>query len=679
VLPPYSKLKREVEMRLKAVTGIMLTLFVVSIAFNVVPVHGSTQYIKIGVVGPKGWIQWDGLWEGAEMARDKINNAGGINISGTFYNIQLVDIDEHSVPTPDPAAAVSELKTKLNANPDMQFLIGGFRTECVGPMEEAAMDYVAVHHRPIWIIAGAAGDSLISVVQTNYARYKYMFRVTPWNSTVMVKTLANFIAQIAAPKLKALCSIAGNVPTYIIAENLAWADSWVAFFQANCSKYGMDYVGVSRPSPTATDFSPDINAATTAGAKIVIHIFSAVGGASFIKQYGTLKPNFTCIGINVESQMQEFYASVGGACEYEAFLAPVGTRTPIIPGVTDKFWDDYEARYGHSPIYTAWGAYDAIMALAETLGNPALIPTWPMTCDQLIPIIEQTDRTGILGRFKYTGPNGVYHDVFSNELGPTWTQSYVRPLVVQWQAGEMKVVWPTDQPYSKEFILPPWMVPTGPLYTLSINSLPTGVTFTVDGVSRTTPWSKTYGDGASVSLVMPETHDGYVWSRWLEDGDTSRIKTVTMNKNITLTAVYARTFDVVLDDIRYPVSILSNSTVSNFNFNQTGMQISFDVTGDSGIAGYCNVTIPKSLLTGNPWTIKIDDTPITDFDEKTNDTHTFLYFTYTHESPLQVTIEGKWVVPEFPAAIILPLFMLFTLIAVALAKKIRYEVIAKTT
>jgi len=75
-------------------------------------------------------------------------------------------------------------------------------------------------------------------------------------------------------------------------------------------------------------------------------------------------------------------------------------------------------------------------------------------------------------------------------------------------------------------------------YTLTVSSSPTGVTFTVDGVSRTTPWSGTYSEGASVSLVMPETHDGYVWSHWLEDGDLNRIKTVTMDTDITLTAVY---------------------------------------------------------------------------------------------------------------------------------------------
>ena len=49
-------------------------------------------------------------------------------------------------------------------------------------------------------------------------------------------------------------------------------------------------------------------------------------------------------------------------------------------------------------------------------------------------------------------------------------------------------------------------------------------------------------------------------------------------------------------------------------------------------------------------------------------THTFLYFTYTHESPLQVTIEGTWVVPEFPPAIILPLLMILSLITVVFVK-----------
>ena len=533
-------------MKLKAVSGIMLILFVVSIAFNVVPVFGSTQYIKIGVVGPKGWIQWDGLWEGAMMARDEINDAGGINIGESFYNIQLVDIDEHAVPLPDPKAAITELLVSLTDNPDMQFLIGGFKTECVFPMREAAMDYAEVHGRPIWFVCGVATDELIDCgdgtcghcVRCDYDRYKYMFRVSPVNATTLLNTLVAFLTDYVLPQK--LAPIYGSpVKTYIVAEDLVWCDGIVASLQGGALGTQAEIVGVARPSPVAIDFSPEFSDAEAKEARLVVHIFSAVAGANFIRQYGLLKPNFACIGINVESQMQEFYSAVGGACEHETILAPVGTRTNINPNAkplsTIQFWDEYKARYGHCPIYTAWGAYDAIMALNETLYGKPTLPN----CTTLIPIIEQTDRTGIIGKFKYTGPNGIYHDVFCNELGPTWTQGYVRPLVVQWQAGRMEVVWPRDQPYSFDYEIPPWMLLPPPSYTLTIYSSPTGATFTVDGVSRTTPWSGTYSEGTLVSLVMSETHDGYVWSYWFEDGDTNRIRTVTMDTNITLTAVFA--------------------------------------------------------------------------------------------------------------------------------------------
>ena len=83
--------------------------------------------------------------------------------------------------------------------------------------------------------------------------------------------------------------------------------------------------------------------------------------------------------------------------------------------------------------------------------------------------------------------------------------------------------------------------PTPSEYTLTIFSSPTGVTFTVDGVSHTTPWSETYDEETFVSLVMPEFHSvgdaRYYWNQW-SDGNTSRSRTVTMNTNITLTAHY---------------------------------------------------------------------------------------------------------------------------------------------
>ena len=169
-------------------------------------------------------------------------------------------------------------------------------------------------------------------------------------------------------------------------------------------------------------------------------------------------------------------------------------------------------------------------------------------------------------------------------------------------------------------------------------------------------------NGSVIDYVRRDVGDDeYMWG--VEYEPISKLASLVAAVNIS----NWKTWSSVLT--HYPVFILSNSTVSNFNFNQTKMQISFDVTGESGITGCCNVTIPKSLLKGSPWTIKVDDTTITDFDEKMNATHTFLYFTYTHESPLHVAIEGTWVVPEYPGwASTLLVLIVFT-VTIAIHKR----------
>jgi PKD repeat protein len=78
-------------------------------------------------------------------------------------------------------------------------------------------------------------------------------------------------------------------------------------------------------------------------------------------------------------------------------------------------------------------------------------------------------------------------------------------------------------------------------YTLTIYSLPDGITFTVDGISHTTPWSSVYDEGAMPNLVMPDTYAvsiaKYLWNKW-DDGVTSRSRTVAMTNDVSLTAYY---------------------------------------------------------------------------------------------------------------------------------------------
>jgi len=132
---------------------------------------------------------------------------------------------------------------------------------------------------------------------------------------------------------------------------------------------------------------------------------------------------------------------------------------------------------------------------------------------------------------------------------------------------------------------------------------------------------------------------------------------------------YSNPVPIVWEATVYPVAISSNSTISTFKFNQPQMQISFDVEGPSGTIGYCNVTIPMTLLSGSPWTVTIGGQPPIHFIPTDNTTHTFLYFTYTHASTSHVVIQGTNVIPEFSPTIVLPLFMMIALIAITLTKK----------
>jgi len=125
-------------------------------------------------------------------------------------------------------------------------------------------------------------------------------------------------------------------------------------------------------------------------------------------------------------------------------------------------------------------------------------------------------------------------------------------------------------------------------------------------------------------------------------------------------------FDVgIWNGVAYNVDVVSNSTVSDFQLNVAEKTVSFNVTGVEGFAGFCRVTVPnlivEELWQGN-FTVLLNGEPYP-FRNWTDTTNTYIYINYTH-SEHQITI-----IPEFPSAIILPLFMILSAVALVFAKK----------
>lgn len=118
------------------------------------------------------------------------------------------------------------------------------------------------------------------------------------------------------------------------------------------------------------------------------------------------------------------------------------------------------------------------------------------------------------------------------------------------------------------------------------------------------------------------------------------------------------------------VTILSNSTLSDFTFNKEQKQISFKLSGEAGTLGYCNISIPNNLLELSPWFITIDE-KLQEYTSNQNSTHTNLCFNYSHLNNLQVGIIGGGIIPEFPIYLVLLLFVITTLFAITISKNVR--------
>lgn len=110
------------------------------------------------------------------------------------------------------------------------------------------------------------------------------------------------------------------------------------------------------------------------------------------------------------------------------------------------------------------------------------------------------------------------------------------------------------------------------------------------------------------------------------------------------------------------VQTVCNSTISDFQFS--GTAVSFDVTGEDGTIGFCRVCIPHSLL-GEPYSILVNGQPplYVNYNLLENGTHRWIYFTYKHSTKEVI------IVPEFPSFIVMPMFMIATLLAIACKRK----------
>jgi branched-chain amino acid transport system substrate-binding protein len=395
-------------------------LFAIVILFAASSALGQ-EVIRFGVIGPMQFVQGQGHWNGATMAAEEINAKGGIQVGNKKMKVQLIKADSNEfINITDATNAMERLITRDKAD----FIVGGFRTEAVLPMQDIAME-----NKKIFIGVGAATDEICNRVAKDYKTYKYWFRGSPFNSSFLVRTSFIHLATVGAIMKQSL-----NIPKIkvaIVAEKAMWADPMIPAAEATIPKMGMEVVGVWRPSDKATDVTAELSAIQRSEAHIIFTIFSASVGITFARQAGELKIPAMQVGINVEAQKDGFWQATQKMGNY-VFTMNTYARGVEYNELTRPFVDTYLKRFNEVPTYTA----DTYAAIIYTLA-PAIEKTATLDSDKIVAFMEND---------VHKSPSGVVAYLKDAEGRPLhelrWGPGYLTSLGVQWQDGELKGVWP---------------------------------------------------------------------------------------------------------------------------------------------------------------------------------------------------------------------------------------------
>jgi plastocyanin len=137
--------------------------------------------------------------------------------------------------------------------------------------------------------------------------------------------------------------------------------------------------------------------------------------------------------------------------------------------------------------------------------------------------------------------------------------------------------------------------------------------------------------------------------------------------------VSQKAFAVEAEGKDFDVGIASNSTVSNFQFEQEARKVSFIVEGETGTQGVTQITIQKPML-GGQMTVMIDGEVVTPESNNvvvTSDTNSEITLEINyHHSEHTIEVTGTNVVPEFPVSMAVMAAALGSIVAaVAVASK----------
>lgn len=367
----------------------------------------SKDPIKIGVIGEASSVAGAAIINASKMAADDLNAKGGID----GRKVEIVTYDDHS----SASDAVSAFK-RLATQDKVDAVVGSYISEVVLAIEP----WAARLHMP-YISPGAASTKITEEVHSHYAQNKYTFQ--GWlNSAFLAQAVCDFTKDVFVDKYH-------MKTTVIMSEDAAWTQPLDDTYKKCLPKVGVKVLDEIRFNPDTTDFTPIFNKIEGQKPDFITTGISHVGVRPTVQWHDQQVP-LPMTGISSQASTSTFWKDTNGAAE------GVITQTGATPDVaitpkTIPFAKAYAAKYGDSPSYVGYAAYDDVMVIADAIKRAG--STKP---DAIVSAMEKTKYEGTVGTIEFYGKDSPYTH------GLKYGKGLVTGLFIQWQNGKQVSVWP---------------------------------------------------------------------------------------------------------------------------------------------------------------------------------------------------------------------------------------------
>ncbi len=371
------------------------------------PALAEDGTIRIGVIAENQAVAGSSIPLAAQLAVDEINAKGGVG----GRKLELVAYDDHS----SSAEAVRAFQRAVSDD-HVAAVIASYTSEVV-----LALEPWAARLKTVMITPGAASDVITANIAKDYDSNKYTFHGYLTSSS---------IARLVCDAAKDILIDGYHMKTAaIMSEDAAWTKPLDVAYNKCLPEIGLKVLDEVRFSPDTTDFTPIFNRIEGVKPDVIITGISHVGVQPTV-QWKSQEVPIPMFGVSSQATNSTFGKDTNNATEGVLYQAVAG------PGVavTEKtlpFVDAFVKKFGNTPSYAGYTAYDEVYMIAE-----AITRAGSTDGEKLVEAMEATDYVGTIGRVQFL-PKGDAH-VHGLRIG----EGFITGLFLQWRDGAQVNMWP---------------------------------------------------------------------------------------------------------------------------------------------------------------------------------------------------------------------------------------------